>query len=1077
MLNRLLEFSVRQRTAVFFATVVLAAVGIWSAVRLPIDAVPDITNVQVQINTEVPALAPEEIEKLVTFPIESEMSGIAGVTELRSLSRLGLSQVTLVFQDGTDIYRARQLVSERLQNALEALPAGLTPKLAPISTGLGEVFYYVVDYDAAATNKPATHEAQLMELKRIHDFVIKPRLRATPGLAEVNANGGFDKQYVVQPDPEKLRSVGVSFTELANVIAENVENAGGSVIQVGGESVSVRASGRVQSMKEIEELPIRFAAGVQPLRVKDVAAVVIGKAPRTGAATYNGEEVVLGTALMLSGENSRIVARRVAHQLEAIQTKLPQGVVIHPVYDRTVLVDSTIRTVRTNLFEGAVLVVVVLFALLGHWRAALLVALAIPLSMLFAVTGMVQTRVSGNLMSLGAIDFGLIVDGSVVMVENIIRHLTGRMRKLGRALTISERVSEVLASSKEVVSPMFFGVLIITVVYIPILALGGIEGKMFRPMALAVILALLGSLVVALVIMPALCVVFLGRKWSPKAAGARHANEEDDTWLVRGAKALYRPVLAFALRFRWVVVSIAFLLFAAAVLLYGRLGAEFVPQLDEGSFAVHFIRTTSIGIDASIEMQKRGEKVILEKFPEVAYTFARLGTAEIATDPMGLNVADTYMMLKPRKQWRKIDGRTMTKDELADAMTRELGLHVPGEAHLFSQPIEMRFNEILEGTRADLAVKIVGEDFDVLQKLGEQIRAILEKVPGAADVQFDALGRTPLLEILPDREAMSRYNFHATEINRVVEHSLAGAEVGTVIEGNSRVPIVVRLAEQTRNRIDDLKRLPVRVDNGGVLPLSSLATLKMGEQVAAITREYSQRRAPVLANIRGRDIESFVREARERIAAEVQLPPGYAIEFGGQFQNLIAAKRRLGYVVPIALSLILVLIYFTFHSVRQTLMIFLCVPLAVTGGVFALWLRDIPFSLSAAVGFIALSGIAVLNGLMILTFFNQLRERGADLRTAVWDGSLLRLRPKLMTALVASLGFVPMALATGSGAEVQRPLATVVIGGIISSTFLTLVLLPTLYEWLERKQENAATRKRDHVSSETEQHPAVAANT
>lgn len=1063
MLSHLLEISVRQRALVFLATFVLAGVGVWSALRLPIDAVPDITNVQVQINTQVPALAPEEIEKLVTFPIETEMGGIAGVTELRSLSRFGLSQVTLVFADGTDIYRARQLVSERLQNAMEELPSGVTPKLAPISTGLGEIFYYVVEYDPAATNKPATREAQLMELKQIHDFLVKPRLRSTPGLAEVNASGGFDKQFVVQPDPQKLRSVGLTFGEVAEVIAENLENAGGSVIQVGGESVAIRAAGRVQSLEEIVDLPLKFGAGVAPIRVRDVAEVAIGRAVRTGAATYNGEEVVLGAALMLAGDNSRIVARAVGERLQEIQTKLPSGVVIKPVYDRTVLVDATIWTVEKSLFEGAVLVVVILFLMLGNWRAAVIVALAIPLSLLFAMTGMVQGRVSGNLMSLGAIDFGLIVDGSVVMVENIIRHLMDRQRALGRRLTLAERVTEVLASAREVVNPMFFGVLIITVVYVPILALTGIEGKMFRPMAITVIFALIGSLVIALTLMPALCVVWLGggRKSSASAsatAGDSH-SDEDDTWLVRLAKVVYRPVLGFALRARWVVVVVGVGLFALAIVTYQRLGAEFVPQLDEGSFATHFIRVTSIGIDESIEMQKRGEKVVLQKFPEVLYTFARLGTAEIATDPMGVNVADTYMMLKPRKEWRKVNGRTITKDELANLMTRELGLHVPGEAHLFSQPIEMRFNEILEGTRADLAVKIVGDDFSVMQELGTKAKEILEKVPGAADVQFDALGKTPLLEIIPRRDAMGRYNLHAAEINSVVQHALAGDGLGTIIEGNRRSPVTVRLAERTRNRVEELKRLPVRVSEGGLLPLGSVAELRMGETVAAITREYGQRRAAVLVNLRGRDIESFVREAQEKIAAGLELPPGYAVEFGGQFKNLIEAKKRLTVVVPVALALILTLIWLTFRSVRQTLLISLCVPLAATGGVFALWLRDLPFSISAAVGFIALSGIAVLNGLMIVTFFNQLRERGADLRTAVWDGSLLRLRPKLMTALVASLGFVPMAVASGAGAEVQRPLATVVIGGIISSTFLTLVLLPTLYEWLEGRNSKAAAQE------------------
>ncbi len=1064
MLNRLLELSVRQRSLIFFATFILAGVGVWSALRLPIDAVPDITNVQVQINTQVPALAPEEIEKLVTFPIETEMGGIAGVTELRSLSRFGLSQVTLVFKDGTDIYRARQLVSERLQNAMEELPSGVAPKLAPISTGLGEIFYYVVEYDSAATNKPPTRDAQLMELKQIHDLLVKPRLRSTPGLAEVNASGGYDKQFVVQPDPQKLRSVGLTFGEVAAVIAENLENAGGSVIQVGGESVSIRAAGRVQSLEEIAALPLKFGAGVAPILVRDVAEVAIGRAVRTGAATYNGEEVVLGAALMLAGDNSRIVARAVGERLKEIQTKLPDGVVIKPVYDRTVLVDSTIWTVEKSLFEGAVMVVVILFLMLGNWRAAVIVALAIPLSLLFAMTGMVQGRVSGNLMSLGAIDFGLIVDGSVVMVENILRHLMDRQRALGRRLTLVERVNEVLAGAREVVNPMFFGVLIITVVYVPILALTGIEGKMFRPMAITVIFALVGSLVIALSLMPALCVAWLGggRK-SPAPEGASSApgfhSEEDDTWLVRLAKVVYRPVLGFALRNRVVVVAVGVGLFALALVTYQRLGAEFVPQLDEGSFATHFIRVTSIGIDESIEMQKRGEKVILQKFPEVLYTFARLGTAEIATDPMGVNVADTYMMLKPRKEWRTVNGRPVTKDELANLMTRELGLHVPGEAHLFSQPIEMRFNEILEGTRADLAVKIVGDDFGVMQELGTKAKEILEKIPGAADVQFDALGKTPLLEIIPRRDAMGRYNLHAAEINSVVKHALAGDELGAIVEGNRRSPVTVRLAERNRNRVEELKRLPVRVGEGGLLPLGSVAELRMGETVAAITREYGQRRAAVLVNLRGRDIESFVREAQEKIAGGLELPAGYAVEFGGQFKNLIEAKKRLTVVVPAALALILMLIWFTFRSVRQTLLISLCVPLAATGGVFALWLRDLPFSISAAVGFIALSGIAVLNGLMIVTFFNQLRERGADLRTAVWDGSLLRLRPKLMTALVASLGFVPMAIASGAGAEVQRPLATVVIGGIISSTFLTLVLLPTLYEWLEGRFSKSAEQE------------------
>lgn len=1041
MLDRILEIAVRQRLFVLMATFGLIAIGIWSAMRLPIDAVPDITNIQVQVNTSVPALAPEEIEKLVTFPIENEMAGIPGLTELRSLSKFGLSQVTLVFKEGTDIYRSRQLVSERLQTVMDEIPPGLTPKLAPISTGLGEIFYYVVEYAPDAPNKPSTRDAQLMELKLLHDFLIKPRLRSTPGLAEVNSSGGYEKQIVIQANPDKLKSVGMSFSEIAASIGENVENAGGSVIQIGGEQVAVRAAGRVQTLAEIEQLPLKFGARATPLRVKDVADVVIGKAVRNGTSTYNGEECVLGSALMLAGENSRLVAKAVAEKLKELETKLPKGVKIIPVYDRTKLVDRTIHTVESSLFEGAILVVAVLLLMLGNWRAAIIVALAIPLSMLFAITGMLQGRVSGNLMSLGAIDFGLIVDGAVVMVENIIRHMAEKQHELKRRLTATERIQEVLLASKEVASPMFFGVLIITVVYFPILALTGIEGKMFKPMAMTVIFALIGSLILALTLMPVLCSYFLGGN-----------IEEKDSWLVRIAKKGYTFILNFALRWRWLVTGMGVGLFILAIFIFSRLGAEFVPQLDEGSFATHMIRTTSIGIDASIDMQKRGEKMLLEKFPEVDYIFSRLGTAEVATDPMGVNVADTYIMFKPQEQWRKIEGKPLTKDQLANLMTEELGIYVPGEAHLFSQPIEMRFNEILEGTRADIAVKIFGDDFLVIEKIASEAREILEKVPGAADVEFDALGKAPLLEIIPRRDAMSKYNLHAAELNRVVNTALAGEEVGKLIEGNRRFDIVVRLKENLRENIDELKRLPVRVDDGGLLMLGQVADFRVTEQVAAIAREFSQRRAAIMINLRGRDVESFVLEAQQKIRDQLKLPDGYTIEFGGQFKNLIDAKRRLAVVVPVAMLLIFTLIFVALRSLRQSLLVFMAVPLAVTGGVFALALRGLPFSISAGVGFIAVSGVAVLNGLMIITFFNQLRARGTDIRATVWNGSLLRLRPMLMTAFVASLGFVPMAIATGAGGEVQRPLATVVIGGIMTSTFLTLVLLPVLYEWLEQKK-------------------------
>ena len=1039
MLSRLLEFSIRQRVFVLLATAVLIGIGVWSALRLSIDAVPDITNIQVQINTSVPALAPEEIEKLVTFPIESAMAGIPGLTDLRSLSKFGLSQVTLVFEDGTDIYRSRQLVNERLQTVLDELPPGLTPKLAPISTGLGEIYYYAVNYAPGATNKPVTREAQLMELKLLHEFIIKPRLRSTPGVAEVNTTGGYEKQIVVQPNPDKLKSVGLSFSEIAEVVGENVENAGGGVIQIGGEQVVVRASGRVQTLADIENLPLKFGARTTPLRVRDVADVVIGKAVRTGAATYNGEECVLGVTVMLMGENSRLVAKAVAAKLKELQPRLPAGVQIIPVYDRTMLVDRTIHTVATSLFEGAILVVVVLLLLLGNARAAFIVALAIPLSLLFAMTGMVQGKISGNLMSLGAIDFGLIVDGAVVMVENIVRHLVAKQHKLGRKLTATERAHEVLASAKEVASPMFFGVVIITVVYVPILALTGIEGKMFKPMAITVIFALVGALALALTLMPALCSWLLGGH-----------IEEKDSFLVRWAKQLYTPFLNFALRSRWIVSGAAVALLVVAVLVFGRLGAEFVPQLDEGDFTTHMIRTTSISLDASMEMQKRGEKLLREKFPEVVRTFSRVGTDELASDPMGPNVADAYIILRPHDQWRKVNGRTLTKDQLASLMTEELGKHVPGEGYLFSQPIEMRFNEILEGTRADIAVKVFGDDFAVIEKIATEARELLEKIPGAADVEFDALGKSPMLEIVPNRDAMGRYNLHAAEINRVVHAALAGQEVGKLVEGNRRFDIVIRLAESQREQIEELKRLPVRVDGGGLLTLGIVADFRIVESVAAISREYSQRHAAIMINLRGRDVESFVLEAQQKVAEKIKLPDGYTIEFGGQFKNLQEARARLRVVVPIALGLIFVLVFMALGSVRQTLLVYTGIPLAVTGGVLALWVRELPFSISAGVGFIALSGVAVLNGLMLISYFNLLREQGRDVAASVREGAMTRLRPVLMTALVASLGFVPMAIASGAGAEVQKPLATVVIGGILSSTFLTLLLLPVLYEWMEK---------------------------
>jgi len=729
--------------------------------------------------------------------------------------------------------------------------------------------------------------------------------------------------------------------------------------------------------------------------------------------------------------------------------------------NRSDLVNRTLHTVETNLFEGALLVVAILFALLGNFRAACIVALAIPLAMLFAITGMVESRVSGNLMSLGAIDFGLIIDGAVVMVENILRHLAHKQRELGRELSTSERRQEVLYSAREVANPMFFGVLIITVVYFPILALTGIEGKMFRPMALTVMFALAGSLVLALTLMPALCAYFL-----------RGKIKEKDNWLVRLIKAIYTPLLDFALRFRWLALGAAVVLFGSSLWVFSRLGAEFIPQLDEGTMLLQFIRSSSAGLGASVDLQKKSEKLLRERFPEIEGLFANIGTAEIAIDPMGPNVCDTYIELKPGSQWRKVNGRPATKEQLIELMRRELVVNVPGQALLFTQPIQMRFNEMMAGVRADIAVKVYGDDFKELERIATEIRDVLRLIPGSGDVEFDAFGRSPLLEIRPDRDALRRYNLPAAAMNRAIAIALGGQEVGSVIEGNRRFPIVVRLAEDARGNEEVMKRLPVRTDEGGLLTLGQVVRFEMGDQVAAITRESGQRRAAIMVNLRGRDIEGFVREAMARIKAEVKFPPGYSFEFGGQFENLQAARTRLAVIVPLALVFIFILIFMSFGSLRQAALIFVCVPLAVTGGVFALWIRDMPFTISAGVGFIALSGIAVLNGIMLISFINQLRIQGRNVRDAVIEGTLTRLRPKLMTALVASFGFVPMAVATGAGAEVQRPLATVVIGGIVTSTFLTLVLLPVLYEWMERSRPAPAgagtgTKPREATKTQT----------
>ncbi len=1048
MIGRILEFSLRQRAIVLLGAVGLLAAGLWSALHLPIDAVPDITGIQVQINTEVPALAAEESEKLVTQVIEREMAGLPGMEEMRSLTKFGLSQVTLNFTEDTDIYRARQLVAERLQGILERLPVGSSSKLAPISTGLGEIFYYSVSYRANTKNKPATELEQLLELSEIQEYTIKPLLRTVKGIAEINESGGYERQFVIQPKLEALEAVGMTFSELAGLVAQNVQNAGGGIISRGGEQLTIRAVSRVNNAEDIEALPLKFGAGVKPILVKDVADVKPGTKFRTGAATLNGHETVIGTTMMLAGQNSREVAERVKTRIAEIQTKLPDGVEIQIQYDRSQLIDRTISTVKTNLFEGAILVTVLLLILLGNWRAALIVAAAIPLSFLFALIGMARFGISGNLMSLGAVDFGLIIDGAVVIVENIVRQLGAKQHQLGRVLTAEERTQTALAASKQVGSPMFFGVVIITVVYIPILALTGIEGKMFHPMAFTVMLALGGALLLALTLMPVLCSFLLVGKIS-----------EGDNFIIRFVKKLYEPALTAALRLRWVAVIAACLLFAGSVWLFTRLGAQFVPTLDEGSITSMLYKPVGMSMEESLRTDIEVETRLLKDFPELTRIFTRIGTSEIATDPMPPNESDVYIFYKDVKEWPKTQDRPTNKAELREQIEAALKKINPDYSILFAQPIEMRFNEMLEGTKAQLAVKIFGDDYDVLEKLAEQIKAILEKTPGVAQVEFETEGRTPQLEINVKHDVLQRYGLQAAEVNKAVTAALAGQEVGIIVEGEKRHDIVVRMPEQLRADDEQIKKLPVRVGAAGLVPLGKLVDFKTLKTVEPILRDDGHRRAAIMVNLKTSDIEGYVRAAERQIHDEVKLPENYLVEFGGQFENLQKARTRLAVVVPTALVLIFILIFLAFGSLRQALLVYSGIPLAVTGGVFALWLRNMPFSITAAVGFIALSGVAVLNGLVMITYFNQLREEGKSVRASVIEGSLTRLRPVLMTALVASLGFVPMAIATGAGAEVQRPLATVVIGGILSSTLLTLVLLPVLYAWFEK---NADTQVKDH---------------
>ena len=1032
MLERIISLSIQFRWIVLSLVLTACAIGVWSFQKLPIDATPDITNVQIQINTEAPGYSPLEAEQRITFPVETAVAGVPGLSYTRSVSRYGLSQVTVVFEDGTDIYRARQLVNERLQTARGQLPNGLSPELGPIATGLGEIFMYTIEAKPGARKADGTPYTP-EDLRTLQDWVIRPQMRNTPGVTEVNTIGGFERQYHVTPRPERLAAYGVTMDEVVSALERNNANVGAGYVERYGEQWLIRVPGQASTMQDLSNIVITTRGGV-PVRIAEVAEVGLGEQLRTGAATENGKETVLATVLMLAGENSRVVAQAASARLQEAAKALPDGVIASPVYDRTDLVERAIKTVEKNLIEGALLVVVVLFLLLGNFRAALITAAVIPITMLMTITGMVRTGVSGNLMSLGALDFGLIVDGAVIIVENCLRRFAEAQHQQGRLLTREERFSLAGQASSEVIRPSLFGVLIITLVYVPIFALDGVEGKTFHPMAITVVIALTAALVLSLTFVPAAVAMFVTGK-----------VQEKDSFLMRWARTGYQPALDFALRTRVAMVAIAIVLVAGAALVASRMGSEFVPNLDEGDIAMHALRIPGTSLSQAVEMQTALE-ARLAKFPEVERVVAKIGTAAVATDPVPPSVADTFILLKDRKEWP--DPRK-PKLQLVREMEKAVN-EVPGSKYEFTQPIQMRFNELLSGVRADVAIKVHGDDLDQLVTLGSQIEEIVGSVRGAADPQAEQVTGLPMLQITPNRDAIARLGLSIDDVQSVISTSMGGATAGQIFEGDRRFDIVVRLPEDLRRNTDAIGRIQVPLPgaNGqprGFVPLSEIASIALETGPNQISREDGKRRIVVTANVRNRDLGSFVGEVRERVDQEVDLPAGYWVSYGGTFEQLISAAKRLQLVVPAVLLLIFGLLFALFRSWRDSAIVFSGVPLALTGGVAALALRGLPLSISAGVGFIALSGVAVLNGVVMVSFIRGLIEEGKPVGQAIREGALTRLRPVLMTALVASLGFVPMAVNVGAGAEVQRPLATVVIGGIISSTILTLLVLPALY--------------------------------
>lgn len=1044
MFERIIRFAIEQRWLVLLAVFGMAAAGVFSYRILPIDAVPDISNIQVQINTAAPGYSPLESEQRITYPIETAMAGLPNLEQTRSLSRYGLSQVTVIFKDGTDIYFARQLVNQRIQEAKEKLPASIAPAMGPISTGLGEIYLWTVDAKDGAKKIDGTSYTP-MDLREIQDWIIKPQLRNVAGVTEINSIGGYTKEFQVAPVPAKLSSYGMTLQDVVAALDRNNGNLGAGYIERRGEQYLIRAPGQVSSIEDIKNIILGNVDGVS-IRIRDVGDVDIGRELRSGSATENGKEVVLGTVFMLIGQNSRTVSQAVDAKMKEINRSLPSGVQAVTVYDRTVLVNKAITTVKENLFEGAVLVIVILFLFLGNIRAALITATIIPLAMLFTFIGMVQFKVSANLMSLGALDFGIIIDGAVVIVENCVRRLAHSQAHQGRSLTQSERFHEVFAAAKEARRPLLFGQAIILIVYIPIFTLTGVEGKMFHPMAFTVVTALLGAMILSVTFIPAAVALFIGNKVAEKEGLLMH-------W----AKQLYTPTLNWVMLNRPVVLAFALVMLVLSGLIATQLGREFVPSLSEGDFLVTSSRIPGTNLTQSTAMQQQIERTLIAKFPEVERAFSRTGSAEIASDPMPPNSTDGYVMLKPEDEWPK---PTKSRSELiADIQTTLETL--PGNKYEISQPIQSRFNEMISGVRSDVAVKVFGDDMDVLNVTAATIASTLGKMPGAADVKVEQTTGLPMLTINTDREKTSRYGLNVGDVQDAVAIAIGGREAGTLFQGDRRFSIVVRLPENLRSDIEAIKRLPIPLPRGKgkegqttYVPLAEVASLDLAPGPNQISREDGKRRIVVSANVRGRDIGSFVTEAEQRIQQAVKIPAGYWTTWGGQFEQLQSATRRLQVVIPVALFMVFILLFMMFGSVKDGLLVFTGIPFALTGGFVALWLRDIPISISAAVGFIALSGVAVLNGLVMISFIRSLREEGRSLDAAISEGALTRLRPVLMTALVASLGFIPMAIATGTGAEVQRPLATVVIGGILSSTLLTLLVLPLLYQFAHRKDKD-----------------------